>query len=354
MKKVSARQIIVFYFIYSFAIKFLMLPHLLTETAGRDAWIAAVLGSLIELSFLCIILVSMAADKDRDVYQGLRSPYLAKPVLTLLFAFFLLQLLITLKHANFLLKNTLYENFSVHMYLIPMLILGIFFCYMKTRAVFRSGEIFYILIIAAIFLAVVPSLWKADAKEVLPILSGGLKPALLAAYNNLVYFEAPLVLLVFKGEVDIKKGFARNFMLWAAAGAVVFAAFIFFYYSLFGPLADLRTLGIVDITGQNSYISQGGRLEWIIVCIWLLLLMIRFGVLFYCCFALARYVTHLHKLQPAAIVFPLAIGIYALYLLVSLNRILSTLRPFIVGFYILIPLLFLAVTLLLKGGKKNV
>lgn len=341
MKKISVRQIIIFYFIYSFAIKFLMLPHFLSGEAGRDAWIAAGLGALVELCVLWLVLLVMSADREEDVYSGLRSPFLGKPVLVFMSAFFLVQTLITLSHTNYLLANTLYENLNIHMLIIPMLVLGIFFCYSKTRAVLRSGEIFYILIIVSVSLAVIPSLWKIDIGETLPVLAKGLKPVFRTFYNNLIYFEAAFVLLMFKGEVDIKQRFKCKFMLCASIGAVLFVVFIFFFYSLFGPLASSRALGVADVAGQNSYLSQGGRLEWIIVCVWLLLLALRFGVLFYCCFAAVRYVIPVKKFQPAMIVFPMAIGIYALFLLISLNAVLSALRPFVLGFYVLVPLLFL-------------
>ena len=183
MKKISSRQLLIFYFIYSFAIKFLMLPQFLATSAGRDAWIAAGMGALIELGLLYIVLWVMSADKEKDVYHTLRSPVVAKPILTVMFAFFLLQALMTLSHTNYMLTHSLYQDFSRHLFVIPMLILGIFFCYTKTRAVFRAGEIFYVLILLAIFLAVLPGLWKVEVGDTVPMLSQGFRPILTALYR---------------------------------------------------------------------------------------------------------------------------------------------------------------------------
>jgi len=328
MKKISFRQILIFYFVYSFSIKFLMLPQSLTGAVGRDSWIAAGLGALAELLVLFIVLMSM----NRKAKARLLMP--------VLLAFFLLQVLITLRQTNSLLSTALYESLNLHMFVISMLVLGIFFCYAKTRAVFRAGEIFYVLILIAIFLSVFPSLWKVNPSETLPVLDGGIKPVLRAVFDNLIYFEAAFVLLMFKGEVELKKGFRRSFMIWAGVGAVAFTVFVFFYYSLFGPLAGIRTLGIVDVTGVNSYIAQNGRLEWIIACVWLLLLLMRFGVLFYCCFACIRHITP-SKFQPAVIVFPLAAAVYALFVFVSLPSVLDALRLPVLIFFAAMPLLLL-------------
>lgn len=345
MKKINARQLIIFYFIYSFSIKFLMLPQLLAVGAGRDAWITAGLGAIIELAILFVVLLKMEKRADTKI------------LMPFMFLFFLLQVLITLKHTNHLLGATLYETLNDHMFIIPMLILGVFFVFSKTRSVFRAGEVFYVLILIAIFLAVLPSLVKVDLHEPLPILSRGLSPVFRTLYNNLIYFEAAIVLLMFKGDVVIGKGFTRKFMIWAAIGAAVFIGFVFLFYSLFGPLSNLRTVGVVDITGQNAYIAQNGRIEWIIACVWILLLLIRFGVLFYCCFAAAKSIACLNKAKPAVIAFPLAGVIYALFLFVSLDSVLVWTRPFVLGFYILIPLLFLLMGFISRKkleGKKNV
>ncbi len=92
MKKVSARQFIIFYVMYTFASKFLMLPHFLAGDAGRDAWIGAVLGSLIELGLLFVVLRVLAFNRNEDTYETLRRPLKpvgAKIVLGVLTLFFI-------------------------------------------------------------------------------------------------------------------------------------------------------------------------------------------------------------------------------------------------------------------------
>jgi len=333
MKKINSRQLLIFYFIYSFGIKFLMLPSFLSAGAGRDAWIAAGVGALVELGLLFVVLLAMERKSSTKI------------LMPLLFAFFLLQALITLTHTNFLLSHTIYENLGKHMFVIPILVLGVFFVFSKIRAVFRSGEIFYILILVAIFLAVLPALWKADPSEVFQGSGGGVTLIFHTVFNNLIYFEGALILLVFKGEVEVKKNFKRNFMIWAAIGAVVFTAFVFFFISLFGPLSGLRELGIVDVTGQNAYLAQNVRLEWIIVCVWLLLLLMRFGVLFYSCFATIAN----KKMKPAFFAPPLALVVYVLFMFLPLELVLGALRIPIAIFLLGVPLLFL-----IWGGRNHV
>jgi hypothetical protein len=362
MKKISGRQLIVFYIIYTFAVKFLMLPHFLSMDAGRDAWLGALLGSVLELALLFIILKAITINQDTDIYKTLRGRVTdagARIVLFVMLLFFMVQTLITVKHTGYMLSQALYEELDFITFAIPMLILGIFFCYTKTRAVFRSGELTYFLIIIALGLALLPSLDKIDAAEILPVLDAGFGPVAGGVYNNLVYFECSAVMLMFMGDVQIKKNFTRNFMITASLCALVFVLFVALYSTIFGPLTEARQLAIVNITQVSSYISQNGRLEWLMVCVWLVMLLMRFGVTFYCCFAAIRYITagsKVSKWQPAGIAFPLAVVFYIIHavLVVSitdLSNFITALRPATAAFYIAVPVLFL--TLALCGRKKD-
>lgn len=340
-----------------------MLPHLLAGIALRDAWISAALGSLIELGLLFIVLRAITLQKDNDIYGSLRrnvGQVGAKTVLFVLLLFFVLQALISLKTTSYLLNETLYEDLDFHAFAIPLLIAGVFFCYMQTRAVFRAGEIFSVLVLIGLGLSFLPSLIKINPSEVLPMLDGGLPIVFSGFYRNLIYFESGAVLLVFMGDVETDKGFTRKFMIAATVAAVVFVFAIFLFTSIFGPLASAKQLAIVNLTQVSSYIAQNGRLEWIMVLIWLVLLLMRFGITFFCCFALLRYITGIKKFQPAAIALPLAIVFYAIHARVivsvaDLNIFIENLLPFILGFYIAVPFFF-AVNACInknKGVSKN-
>jgi len=307
-KKISTRQIIIFYLIYTFAIKFVMLPHLLSLDSGSNGWISAIIGSVIELLVLFAVVSYLKGEED--IYADLRKKTTvvgAKIILFILFTFFMLQAVLTLTHTQDVLGSTIYENFEELLLVIPMLLLAIYFCYAPTRSVFRSGELFFVLIIVGLGLALLPAIDKVNFNEL--NMRGDILRGVL---NNLIFFEGALILLMFRGDIKIEKHFTKKFMSWAVVGAVVFVAFVAIYYTIFGPLFIYKPLGVIDIAGQNSYISQNGRLDWIIVCIWFVLLVIRFGMLFFAAFASMRYVSHV-RFQPAIIVFPLAIVIYVLF-----------------------------------------
>jgi spore germination protein KB len=341
-----------------------MLPHSLSGGSYRDAWIAALIASIFEIVFLYIAITAMRLWQDKDIYAGLKNkvtPIGAKIVLGVLMLFFLLQSIITIKITNHLLTSTLYEDLGVHTFTIPLLLVGVFFCYSQTRAVFRSGEIFAFLVILALGLALLPSLGKSTPSEVLPMLDNGFRPLFGGIYKNLGFIESSMFLLMFSGSVKIERGFTRKFLISAGLGALVFVGFVFLFTTVFGPLAESKPLAIVNLTQVSSYISQNGRVEWIMVCVWLILLIMRFGVTFYCAFAAIRYVIGtrncLDRWQPAAIAIPLAVVMYIIHavLIVSLKDmegLLNALSPVLLAFYIIIPAFFLILSLVKRRGKN--
>jgi spore germination protein KB len=357
-KKISTRQLIIFYLFYTFAVKFLMLPNALSGLAGRDAWLSALFGSILELALLFIVLTTMRLWHDDDVYAGLKkkvTPVGAKIVLVVLVIFFLLQSLISTRITNYLLTETIYEDLGTYTFIIPLLLVGIFFCYMSTRAVMRSGEILGAFVILALALALLPSFSKAIFTDVLPVLDTGVSPVFSGLFRNLGYFECSAVLLMFSGAVKIERGFTGKFMTAAALGAVVFVLFVFLFIAVFGPLASSKPLAIVNLTQVSSYIAQNGRIEWLMICVWLMLLIIRFGITFYCAFAGIRYILGPRVAQPAFIAIPIAIVLYIVHAFAitnttELGKLLHGLSPVLLCFYIAIPVLFVIVAIL---GKKS-
>lgn len=344
MKKISTRQLIIFYFIYSFSIKFLMLPQLLSKTAGADGWISAAFGTIIELLVLWFVLSLIQSPKFK----------VQKFILPLMLAIFLLQIFILINQSFNLLKDNLFENLSVYYFSVPMILLGVFFCFMPTRSVFRSGEIFFVFIIFGIILSVFPALAKINPQEVLPIWSstGSIFSAL---YLNLIYFESAFFLLMFRNDIKVEKHFRKKFMTVATIVGAFFVFFIFMFYALFGPLAPMKNVAVTNLTIYSSYMTGNGRLDWVLVTMWLLLLLLRFGVTFFCAFMCLRNITGLKKragiLGAGIAVFVWVVSTFVFSTSRNLNAFIHAIPWLIASLYIAIPVAFFAASLLQKRRR---
>ena len=284
MKKISTRQLIIFYCIYSFSIKFLALPQLLATHSAQDAWIAAIIGTVIELLLLYLAINVLVLRKDHPKWN-----IWIKPVLVLMFAMFLLQLFIIMGTSHTLVTQNLFHGLGRQTFFIPLVLFGMMFCFVSARAIFRSGEIFYLLIILGLALSVIPAIPKMQPSMVTPIFESGFGGIWASVFRNLIFFESTAFLLTFSGEIKITKDFRKKFMTIATLVGAVFVFFVFITITIFGPLTVYQNIAIIDLATNSSFFRTGGRIDWILVCIWLLLLMLRFGVTFYCAFICIRY-----------------------------------------------------------------
>jgi len=314
-KKISVRQLIIFYCLYSFSIKFLALPSLLSQFGGRDAWMIALIGTALELAVIFLVLNVMVKGQGSDIYSDMRAKVTgvgAKIFVLLMLCIFIVQIFILAGQTHTLLNQHLFDDLNIHKFLIPLCLMAVLFCFMPARAIFRSGEIWWMFILVAIVLAVAPALRSIRISELTPVLEGGFRPVLNGVFRNLIFFESAAFLLVFSGDIKIEKDFKKKFMLTAGGVGAFFVFFVLLCTMLFGPLAPVKSTAIAGLTTYSAFLTQGGRLDWILVCIWLLLLLLRFGVTFYVAFASIRYLFNI-KHRAGYIGFGLVALIYPLF-----------------------------------------
>jgi spore germination protein AB len=287
MKSISTRQIIIFYGIYSFAIKFLSLPATLSKTAGKDAWIAALIGTVIELLILLPILFWISKKPEKSIYDSLlKKPQIplaiiAKLFMLLFFCVFFYETLILTNQTYHLINENLFDRVPYYFFSLPLIFMGAFFCFNPTRSIFRSGEIFFVFIIIGVVISVFPTFSNIDLKELLPIGKSGIKNIFMAVLKSAIYFESIFFLLIFKGEIKIEKHFIKKFMTTAIIIGLFFVFFVFMFTAVFGATAPLKSIAIT---------TYGGRLDWMLITIWLLLLVLRFGITFFAGFKCLKFI----------------------------------------------------------------
>ncbi|MCL2850837.1 MAG: GerAB/ArcD/ProY family transporter [Firmicutes bacterium] len=380
MKKISTRQLIIFYCIYSFAIKFLALPAILSGESVRNAWVIALIGTVFELLVIFAVLNVLVIGAGSDIYSDLRSNTKfvgAKLVVLLMLGLLLLQLFILASQSYIILGQNLFTELNIHKFLIPLVIFGAAFCFLPARAFFRSGEIFYLLIIIGIALSVFPALRSMNPGEITPLFSGGFMPILRGFYHNLIYFESAAFLLIFSGDIQQgcpakaqgenqpipfknPKEFITKFMLVAGLVGAFFVFFVFMFTSIFGPLGPTKDLAITNLTTYSEFLTQSGRLDWILVCIWSMLLLLRFGATFFAVFACLRYIFNV-KHRAGYIGFSVALFLYLMWWLLvktpdRLNDFIVIVAPAIAILFFTVPVVCLINALILKkrnSGKKD-
>jgi spore germination protein KB len=258
----------------------LLLPSLLFKTAGRDAWIAAAIGTAIELLILYFTILYVSKKPKTLFYNDTK--FFSKFFMLIFLAVFVYEILILLSQAYELLNDNLFEHVNRYTFFIPLILMGLFFCFCPSRAIFRSGEVFFVFIILGVAISVFPALTRTQPSEILPIFENGFMPILNAVLQNIIYFQSALFILIFKGEITTSPRFKTKFMTASILVGLFFVFFVFMFVCLFGELAEYKTVAITNFVA--------GRSGWTLVTMWLLLLLLRFGVTFFCAWRCMKYI----------------------------------------------------------------
>ena len=269
-REISTRQIIIFYCIYSFSIKFLTLPSLLAKNVGHDAWIAALVGVVLELCFLYLVLLLIKKNLS-NVFMKIFGLVIIAPIL-------LYEIVIISKQTYGILNNNLFEYVPYFLFVTSLVLLAVYFCLSHPRGIFRCAEIFFVFLILGVVLSVAPAIPNINVREILPIFDTSVGAIIKTVFINAIFFEPFLFIFVFRKNIEKTKLFKTKFMVSALIAGAVFVFFVFMFCALFGSLAPYKEIAVTNLTVYSAYITSGGHLDWVILTAWLLLVLLRFGV----------------------------------------------------------------------------
>jgi len=324
--------------------KFLLVPSLLVQYSGADMWLSILTALVAEFLLLAVTVCILKRLKRVELDSALTvsvGSVLTKLILIALFLILFVGTFITIKQTYFYLIGSVYEEFNFLMFIIPIIIVGIYFCISGSRAFFRSAEIFIWFLVLGLAIALGGGVFNINNLSAnFPVLQQGIKPILTAVYKTFEYFGAFLVFLLFAGKVDINKHFKTA---WLGVGAVIVVlgtAVAFIFYNLFGAIGVFKELALVDFA-QFINFSKDIRVDWIVILAFLVALVFQFGVAFYGCYWCAKKIFNIRKV--AVVVLPLSIIVFIVnvFLFTNISQVASALdyiRGFIFFATVLIPL----------------
>ncbi len=266
---INLRQLCFGYFLYSTGIKVLTLPSALASGAGNWAWVSALLGVVFELALVVIAsLILKFTDNQNKFFRIIC--WVLLPVVVFEIAITTIQIY-KLAYTDF------FTNLGITVFVITMVALGFFFLTRQPRAVFRAGEILWLLFAFGLILAIVPTLYniKVDWHDLVRGNAGQILPT---TAMHLCFFETAAFVLAFGSETRKTNRDLRRLNLTALLCGIGYVAFMILFVLLFGALSKHQTMGLIDMTTAAQFITNTGSLDWLIATAIMAALVLRFGV----------------------------------------------------------------------------
>lgn len=268
-QSINLRQLCIGYFLYSTSIKILTLPSLLAQGAGGWAWLSAGLGVLFEIITVALAtLILKYSDTQRPFFRTLC--FILVPCIVV-------ELWLNSRQIYHLAYTDLFTDLSFTIFIITLLLLGFFFVTRQPRAVFRTGEIVWIMFAIGLAIAIIPTLYNRQW-DWGQLVQGDWRMLFATAGGHLLFFESASFVLVFGSETKKSARELGKINLTALVCGLGYWVFMVLFVVLFGTMAVHKTMGLIDLTSAAQFLTTTGNLDWLITIAVLSVLVLRFGV----------------------------------------------------------------------------
>lgn len=326
---ITARQLTVMIILYIIGSAILYIPSSLATASKQNAWIAAIVGTMIALGLMWWFVQFSKLYPDNDFIECCElafGKWMGKfiGILYLIFPT-VLAALILWNIGDFTVTQIIPDT-PINAILIMFMFVVIYGARHGLEPIFRTGEVFIPWVLGLFTLIILLLIPVIELKNMSPLLEGGIRSILAGSYQiiGFPFFELVTFLMIIP-HLDKKDNTKKALMTGTAIGGLVLSIITLYCILILGP----------DFTGRNTFptyvigkkISIGDfleRIEIIIAIIWFLSIYFKLAITFYAvCIGLAK-IFSLQDYRP--LTFPLGM------LIVSLTLIMIPSTIFLINF----------------------
>lgn len=347
-------------FLYTIGTSIILIPSTLASDANNDAWISAILGTVVGLILvgLYLCLANLVPGKTIvEICFVLLGKWPGRMCSILLFLYsFLITTLVMRNLGDFLTASMFPETpiNAIHLVYLLIVLIGIRY---GLSNIARTMDIFYPFICLMFILFALLLIPDIDFKQLQPVFGNGAWPIVNATYSyiSFPYLEYVLFLMILPNVEDPKRG-GKAFLKGTLLGGLVL---------LIITILCLLVMG-TEMTSSNLYASFEmakiikigdfiQRVEVIIAVIWFITIYCKIIVCFYVSIKSFSQIFNLGDYRP--LVFPMGMILLAIASIIvpdmgyfiSFNRYVWTIYSFTFGF--VLPLLLLLIATMRRNQK---
>jgi spore germination protein KB len=358
--KISSFQIMVLAMLFTSSTSTVMVPSLLAELSGKDAWIAAIIGVVLGLLFP-LLYVRLASRHTNLNLVELIEKILGKRAGKLISFLFFLHFLILgsglVRHsADFLLVNML-GGTPIEFLSILIVLIIVFAARSGLEVIARAAEIFFPWVVFLFLLLIIVLVPEMDLSHTQPIFENGIKPILHGSFVILgTPFLDMITFLVFFSAVNNKKQAGKALIVGTFLGGVVLIINVCLAIFVLGDeFAARSTYALYTLAKQINIGGFLNRIEAIVAVIWFLSAFFKMTLSFYA--AVVTFAQVMNLKEYRSVTFPFGIFAVILSLLLFPNMsyfdtfVKVTWTPYLFTYGLFIPVVLLIIDSL-KRKKK--
>ena len=357
----TGRQCALFCSVMIFASKLLVLPSLLYSSNNAGGILSVILIFLLEFIFLLFLIKIKKKNKNISFFNFFENKIgkiFTKIIIFLLFLFFLLKAIYLLQESFSFLKRSLYTESTIAIFLVCILPPVTAFAYKSLKAMGRTLEIFYVLIIALIAVCLLVCVVSSDNLSLSVITSNGFDGFLEATYRYTFWFGDLLFFMYIIDKVQFDEKTPKQLIGYTLFSFILVLGVFVVYFITFQTTSFAHPYALLDIIQFVSEYGTVGKFDIVPISAIMFIIYFQIGMMIACASScLERVIPFGHKAQPL-IVINVVLVLMSYIVFNNANNLLifysNYLTYFSIFISVVIPILFVifGLTYKKKRGAK--
>lgn len=285
-KTISTNQAGLIYCIFTIALKLSALPSLMFSYAGNDSYIACLIALIIDM-FATITVISILIKHSDKSFKELISETFGKVITSIVYLFltvyFLAKCVLVLQELHDYFIATLFEELNPVYFLIVLGLVILYSTFRNYRIIGRTIELIFWPTMIALFFTLLYPVEDMQIEKLLPIFEQGPYPIYKAISRTTFAFGDFMILLPLFSKIKLNEK-SKKTLITYVIGTV---SFIFIFYVIFvgcfGKYSVSQTLALGELPLHNTTPETIGKLEWLTISIWTIILLINAIILAITC-----------------------------------------------------------------------
>lgn len=358
MKQLTNNQVGVCLSLSIISLKLFIFPSLLSRYAGKNCHIAVLLSIIVEFLLILLILNVIKKYPNKSFFEILEGRFgkiFPRILSAFLSIYFLSKSFVSLKELQNFLVQLLFEHISWIKFAIPLFAILLYMLNKSFRTFARSIQFFYYFIFIGAIITLVLPIAEVDFINLLPIWGEGIQPIFSGIFHTSFHFIDFLVLLVLMGRIKYDNNTSKTIIKYSIFTYLLILIYFLFYVSLFGNILVNEGLLVSSIPLYSNYPATNGRLEWLSMIVWTIVLVYQTGLMLICARESFSYTTCIKNNSVISLIISIvmAFALYFAYLdYAGIIRIITT-PIFNIVLLSYIAILMVCVVVCLFGGKNE-
>ena len=285
-KTISTNQSGLIYCIFTIALKLSALPSLMFSYAGNDSYVACLIALIIDMLATFIVIGIIIKHPDKSFKQLITETFgkvISTIIHTLLVIYFLAKCILVMQELHDYFIATLFEELNPVYFLIVLGLIILYSTFRNYRIIGRAIELIFWPTMFALFFTLIFPIEDMQIEKLLPIFEQGPYPIYKAISRTTFAFGDYMIFLPLMSNIKITQTSRKTLVLYTIGTVSFIFSFFVIFVGCFGKYAISQTLALGELPLHNTTPETIGKLEWLTISIWTIILLINAIILAHTC-----------------------------------------------------------------------